>query len=109
MKHEIERKYLVINDGWKAAVTRTVHLRDGLVASFGAGKVRVRVATVPGAEPRAWITLKGPRSGISRRELEYEVPVAEAETRAGLAPLSPHERALLVDLVARIAAQVREA
>jgi CYTH domain-containing protein len=80
VKHEIERKYLVIEDGWKVAVTRTVHLRDGLVASFGAGKVRVRIATVPGAEPRAWITLKGPRSGISRRELEYEVPVAEAET-----------------------------
>jgi adenylate cyclase len=80
MKFEIERKYLVIDDGWKAAVTRTMHLRDGLVATFGHGKVRVRIATVAGQPPRAWVTLKGPRGGISRREFEYEIPVAEAET-----------------------------
>lgn len=79
MKHEIERKFLVIGDGWKAAVTGTVHLRDGLVASFGASKVRVRIAIRPGAAPRAWVTLKGPRRGITRREFEYEIPVAEAE------------------------------
>lgn len=79
MKYEIERKYLVIDDAWTSGVVETLHLRDGLVASFGAGKVRVRIATAPGAEPRGWVTLKGPRSGISRREFEYEIPVAEAE------------------------------
>ncbi|CAH0311979.1 CYTH domain-containing protein [Roseomonas sp. CECT 9278] len=79
MKHEIERKFLVIDDGWRAAVTETVHLRDGLVATFGGGKVRVRIATAQGAPPRAWVTLKGPRSGISRREFEYAIPLAEAE------------------------------
>jgi CYTH domain-containing protein len=79
MKHEIERKFLVIDDGWKAAVTGTVHLRDGLVATFGAGKVRVRIATAEGGPPRAWVTLKGPRRGITRREFEYDIPVAEAE------------------------------
>jgi CYTH domain-containing protein len=80
LKYEIERKFLVIDDAWKAGVVETLHLRDGLVASFGAGKVRVRIATASGAEPRAWVTLKGPRSGIARREFEYEVPIAEAET-----------------------------
>lgn len=79
VKHEIERKFLVLDDGWKAGVTRTVHLRDGLIATFGAGKVRVRIATASGGLPRAWVTLKGPRRGIARRELEYEIPLIEAE------------------------------
>jgi CYTH domain-containing protein len=79
MKHEIERKFLVIGDGWKSAVTGTLHLRDGLVAVFGGGKVRVRIVTAPGEQPRAFVTLKGPRSGISRREFEYPIPLAEAE------------------------------
>ncbi len=80
MKFEIERKFLIIDDAWRSGVVETLHLRDGLVASFGAGKVRVRIATATNAPPRAWVTLKGPRSGISRREFEYEIPVAEAET-----------------------------
>jgi CYTH domain-containing protein len=42
--------------------------------------VRVRNATLAGAPPRAWVTLKGPRGGISRREFEYDIPVPEAET-----------------------------
>ncbi|MEO3471261.1 CYTH domain-containing protein [Roseomonas sp. CAU 1739] len=80
MKHEIERKFLVMNDDWRAGVTRMVRLRDGLVATFGAGKVRVRVALGAAGPARAWVGLKGPRQGITRTEYEYEVPVAEAES-----------------------------
>ncbi len=49
------------------------------MATFGGGKVRVRIATGANAAPRACVTLKGPRSGITRREFEYEIPAIEAE------------------------------
>ncbi|MBR0649088.1 CYTH domain-containing protein [Roseomonas terrae] len=79
MKYEIERKFLVADGSWAEAVAETMHLRDGLVATFGGGKVRVRVATGAIAPARAYVTIKGPRSGIARPEFEYEIPVAEAE------------------------------
>jgi adenylate cyclase len=31
------------------------------------------------AEDRAWLMVKGPRSGLCRGEFEYEIPYAEAE------------------------------
>jgi DNA-binding MarR family transcriptional regulator len=43
-----------------------------------------------------------------RERYRLALPVAEAETSAGLAPLSPEERALLADMVARISVQLRE-
>jgi DNA-binding MarR family transcriptional regulator len=43
-----------------------------------------------------------------RERYRQALPVAEAETTAGLSPLSPEERTLLADMVARISAQVRE-
>jgi CYTH domain-containing protein len=74
MPHEFERKFLVANGDWKAAVTDSRRLRDGLIARFGEGKVRVRLE-----QDRAWLTVKGPRVGIGRPEFEYEIPIAEAE------------------------------
>lgn len=74
MALEIERKFLLVSDAWKSGVVQTQILRDGLVARFGEGKVRVRHAG-----DRAWVTIKGPRRGISRPEFEYEIPPQEAE------------------------------
>ena len=74
MKVEIERKFLVAHDGWRSSVTGTRHLRDGLLASFGSGKIRVRIDG-----EKASITVKGPREGITRVELEYAIPKADAE------------------------------
>ena len=79
MNREIERKFLVADDGWKPHVIETLFLRDGLIATFGGGKVRVRVASRPVGPPLAWVALKGARHGITRSEYEYEIPVAEAE------------------------------
>ena len=55
MALEIERKFLLANDAWKHEVRKSEHLRDGLIARFGDGKVRVRLA-----ESSAWLTIKGP-------------------------------------------------
>jgi len=43
-----------------------------------------------------------------RERYRQALPLAEAETNSGLSPLSPEERALLADMIARIWAQVRE-
>jgi CYTH domain-containing protein len=74
MALEIERKFLLANDDWKREVIKSEHLRDGLISRFGEGKVRVRLT-----ESSAWLTIKGPREGISRQEFEYEIPRADAE------------------------------
>jgi adenylate cyclase len=70
---EIERKFLVISSAWRSHVLRSQSLCDGL-APYGCGKVRVRLE-----EGCASITFKGPRIGASRLELEYTIPVREAE------------------------------
>ena len=43
MPVEIERKFLVANDGWRSAVIDSEKLRDGLVGEFDGCKVRVRL------------------------------------------------------------------
>jgi len=74
MNLEIERKFLVVNDAWKQEAVKSEYLRDGLIARFGEGKVRVRLT-----ESGASLTIKGPRKGIVRQEFEYEIPRAHAE------------------------------
>ena len=44
MTLEIERKFLVANDGWKNSVVRSVRIRDGLIANNKGNKARVRIA-----------------------------------------------------------------
>jgi len=74
MTLEIERKFLVANDAWKQSAVKSEHLRDGLIARFGDGKVRIRLT-----DSGASLTIKGPRNGIVRQEFEYEIPRAHAE------------------------------
>ncbi len=70
---EIERKFLVKGDGWKAAAGEGVACRQGYLDSRQGTTVRVRVI---GEE--AFLTIKGATSGITRSEFEYEIPVADA-------------------------------
>ena len=78
MGTETERKFLVRNDAWRAAAVDSRRLRQGYVAIDGQTTVRVRTDG-----ERAWLTLKGPQSGISRPEFEYEIPPADAEGLMG--------------------------
>jgi len=72
---EIERKFLVKNDGWRAAATgEGTRIRQGYVATSGGVTVRVRVAGKSG-----FLALKGPSRGFARAEFEYEIPVEDAE------------------------------
>lgn len=70
---EIERKFLVSNDTWRGAVTRTLTMRQGYLASSARASVRVRAAG-----ERAWLNIKEARLGSVRREYEYSIDAAEA-------------------------------
>ena len=74
MAIEIERKFLVVNDGWRNSVVRVQHIRQGYIAHDGNRSVRIRRA-----DEEAYITVKGNRSGISRQEFEYKIPVSDAD------------------------------
>jgi CYTH domain-containing protein len=69
---EIERKFLVADTAFLAGVAGE-RLQQGYIATTERATVRVRI----GGE-RAWLTLKGRSEGISRREFEYEIPLAHA-------------------------------
>src|SRR6516164_7545830 len=73
MPLEIERKFLLANDGWKSRVARRIHICDGLIASNNGNKARVRIA-----DADATITVKSRRNGPTRTEFEYAIPYSDA-------------------------------
>jgi len=76
---EIERKFLVAEDGWRALVKRSEKLRQGYLSSSGGVTVRVRTID----DHRGFITIKSGGSALARAEFEYEIPVADAKQMLG--------------------------
>ncbi|WP_407523111.1 response regulator [Methylobacterium oryzisoli] len=74
LRLETERKFLVRDEGWRTQVIERRHLSDGLIGAAGGMKVRVRKDGT-----RAWLTVKGPRTGFSRMEFECEVSLRQAD------------------------------
>jgi CYTH domain-containing protein len=74
MALEIERKFLVRDDGWRSQATRQQNIRDGLIARVDGRKVRVRIC-----DQRATLTVKSRTGGLANAEFEYEIPLADAE------------------------------
>ncbi len=74
MATEIERKFLIKDDSWRAGVTGLL-MRQGYVATRGQATVRVRVVG-----ERAYLTLKGPAQGLVRPEFEYPIPLEDGVT-----------------------------
>ena len=75
MKMEIERKFLVVDDAWRAEVFDGLVCEQGYITS-GTNDVTIRVRRMGG---KGYLTLKGPTEGVSRSELEYEIPADEAD------------------------------
>ena len=69
---EIERKFLILNDGYKAGV-QGVEYRQGYLSTDIDRTVRVRTAGDKG-----FVTIKGRTQGYCREEFEYEIPFGEA-------------------------------
>lgn len=72
MALEIERKFLV-DDSVLPPLHNGVEFHQGYLADNDRLSVRVRLAG-----ERAWLTVKGRGSGITRPEFEYEIPPADA-------------------------------
>ena len=75
MQVETERKFLVLDDGYKAQAVESHRIRQGYVAHDMGRSVRVRIL-----DDRGILTVKGPFIGVgSRPEWEKEISLQEAE------------------------------
>ena len=75
MALEIERKFLVTDDSYKAMAFRCDRIAQGYLCREGGNSARVRVRGDKG-----YLTIKGPSmdGGLSRFEWEKEIPESEA-------------------------------
>jgi len=76
MAQEIERKFLVKSDQFKAEASKSTRITQGYLSSVPERTVRVRIKGDQG-----YITVKGigSGSGASRYEWEKEIPMAEVD------------------------------
>lgn len=75
MPVEIERKFLVVGDGWRPLARSRRRLRQGYLSRGPGAVVRVRLV----ANEAAFLTIKSDDPGIARAEFEYAIPAADAE------------------------------
>lgn len=80
MPIEIERKFLVNGDGWRAGVERSQSIAQGYLVGAQAlreghacASVRVRLDG-----EQAWLNIKAATAGIARAEFDYPIPLADA-------------------------------
>lgn len=71
MGKEIERKFLINGDDWRALAQGTMY-RQGYLNSAKERTVRVRTVG-----DRAFLTIKGITVGATRAEYEYEIPFGD--------------------------------
>ena len=76
MSQEIERKFLVKDDSYKALAYHSSRIAQGYICSMRGRTVRVRIRDYQG-----YLTIKGPSdaSGLGRYEWEKEIPLHEAQ------------------------------
>ena len=73
MATEIEHKFLVRNDDWRAHVHASRDFEQGYLCGDGPASVRVRIEG-----EQANLNIKAARVGTTRAEYEYEIPLADA-------------------------------
>ena len=71
MGTEIERKFLLCDESWRAGASGTF-FRQGYLNSSKERTVRIRTAG-----DKAFLTVKGPAVGATRAEFEYPIPLDE--------------------------------
>jgi adenylate cyclase len=80
MAFEIERKFLVRNEGWRKLATTTASIRQAYLASGDRSSTRVRIKN--GTD--ATLTIKSKRAELRRLEIEYPISVLDAEALIAL-------------------------
>lgn len=83
---EIERKFLVVGDAWRAAAHKAVpmaqgYLNDLAMVDSGAMQTSVRVRIEGEA---AFLNIKSREAGPSRQEFDYEIPPVDARALLAL-------------------------
>ena len=73
MAKEIERKFLVTGEEWRAMAQGTRY-RQGYLSTVKERTVRVRTI-----DDKGFLTVKGVSVGATRSEYEYEIPAADAD------------------------------
>ncbi len=73
MATEIERKFLLKDDTWRAAADGGVAMRQGYMLGSEQASVRVRIA---GAQ--ANLNIKSATLDVTRQEYEYPIPISDA-------------------------------
>lgn len=71
---EFERRFLVRSDDWRGAAAGVTAIRQAYLTRANEPSVRIR--RLP---DRAKLTIKAPRDGIGRAELEYPIPLDHAD------------------------------
>ncbi len=86
MPIEIERKFLVTDDRWRAAAHKVVPMAQGYINDQAAmddgaqrASVRVRIAG-----DQAFLNLKSREAGHTRQEFDYPVPLADGRALLAL-------------------------
>jgi adenylate cyclase len=84
--YEIERKFLVDRNKWNPS-NKGKKMKQGYLSVDTERTVRVRIA-----DDEAFITIKGKTVGIKRTELEYKIPIKDAEILMGMCLDFPVEK-----------------
>jgi adenylate cyclase len=75
MSFEIERKFLVRGNEWRALVSSETTIRQAYLASGTKSSTRIRIR----GDGTATLTIKSRPADLRRMELEYSIPVLQAE------------------------------
>lgn len=89
MAQEIERKFLVEGDAYRALAFDASRISQGYISSGNGRTVRVRIR-----DDRGYLTIKGPSAdgGLSRYEFEIEIPLADARDLMALCEVGVIEK-----------------
>jgi adenylate cyclase len=74
MPIEIERKFLLCSEAWRARATSRVLMRQGYLGGTSRCSIRVRVSG-----DQAWLNFKSKRTDRTRLEYEYSIPRSDAD------------------------------
>ena len=80
MAIEIERKFLIKDAGWRSLATAQAHIRQAYLALGGKATIRVRIKD----ENAATLTIKSRSAKLRRLEMEYPIPIADAQALINL-------------------------
>ena len=82
MAIEIERKFLLASDDWRAGIEHSESLAQGYLVGAqalrdGSARASVRARL---AGDKAWLNIKAATRGIARTEFDYPIPLDDART-----------------------------